>query len=345
MEAAERFEDDSQAPAEPYLVQAEELAGRQATLHVVESDLTPLDQEAGPDELAPADPSRFEYPDHLPPEDNPIEHVVNPIQRLLNESRKYPLLDAGQEVALSKRIERGDLEAKELLVNSNLRLVVSNAKNYQGFGMSLADLSQQGMLGLIRATEKFDYRKGFRFSTYATLWIRQAISRGLSDTGRTVRIPVHIGQRQRKIQRVENQLFQINGVEPTVEELAAATGIKPEHIVEAREFDISMASLNQTAEDDSELGDIVADEADTAEQAHERGTPLRVLNIIKDAKAKGALSQREVTVLVRRFGLGGRPQAETQHEIGLDLGVTSWVISGIEERALSKLGPWFAGER
>ncbi len=160
--------------------------------------------------------------------DSPIERIEvgsadtfipESVDQLLAHSRRYPLLTPAQEIDLAKRIERGDLHAKELLVNSNLRLVASNARRYQNQGLPLGDLVQEGMLGLIRASEKFDWRKGFRFSTYATLWIRQAIQRGLENSGRTIRLPVHVAQRSRKVGRVERELSVRLGREPTLEEL------------------------------------------------------------------------------------------------------------------------------
>src|ERR1700758_2197755 len=160
--------------------------------------------------------------------DSPIERVdtagtpdtfiPESVDQLLAHSRRYPLLTPAQEIELAQRIERGDLRAKEVLVNSNLRLVASNARRYQNQGLPLADLVQEGMLGLIRASEKFDWRKGFRFSTYATLWIRKAIQRGLENSGRTIRLPVHVAQRSRKVGRVERELSVRLGREPTREE-------------------------------------------------------------------------------------------------------------------------------
>jgi DNA-directed RNA polymerase sigma subunit (sigma70/sigma32) len=136
----------------------------------------------------------------------PESFIPESVDQLLAHSRRYPLLTPDQEIELAQRIERGDLHAKELMINSNLRLVASNARRYQNQGLPLADLVQEGMLGLIRASEKFDWRKGFRFSTYATLWIRQAIQRGLENSGRTIRLPVHVAQRTRKVGRVEREL-------------------------------------------------------------------------------------------------------------------------------------------
>src|SRR5829696_803699 len=150
--------------------------------------------------------------------DYQVDPTLDSLQLLLREAGKYPLLKPHEEIELAKRIEKGDLDAKDRMINSNLRLVVSNARRYQGQGLSLGDLIQEGMLGLIRAVEKFDWRKGFRFSTYATLWIRQAIQRGLENTSRTIRLPVHVAQRSRKVGRVERELTTKLGHEPTDEE-------------------------------------------------------------------------------------------------------------------------------
>src|ERR671927_367262 len=150
--------------------------------------------------------------------DYQVDPTLDSLQLLLREAGKYPLLKPQEEIELAKRIERGDLAAKDRMINSNLRLVVANARRYQGQGLALGDLIQEGMLGLIRAVEKFDWRKGFRFSTYATLWIRQAIQRGLENTSRTIRLPINVAQRERKIARVERRLAAELAREPTVEE-------------------------------------------------------------------------------------------------------------------------------
>ena len=156
--------------------------------------------------------------------------TTDALQLFLNEAGRYKLLTAEDEVELAKRIERGDKEAKDLMINSNLRLVVSIAKRYQGHGLSLLDLIQEGIIGLIRAVEKFDYRKGFKFSTYATWWIRQAIARALADKARTIRIPVHVVEKLNKIGRAERKLVTELGREPTPEEIADVTGIDPEEV-------------------------------------------------------------------------------------------------------------------
>src|SRR5688572_15299339 len=177
------------------------------------------------------------------------------LQLFLRDVRRHPLLTADEEVELSKRIEQGDLAAKERMINSNLRLVVSLAKKYQGHELSLLDLIQEGILGLIRAAEKFDWRKGYKFSTYATFWIRQAIQRGLANQGRTIRIPVHIGQRERKIARVERDLAAQHGRPPTDEEIAAAAELTVEELHETREVMRTITSLERPVgeEGDTEL--------------------------------------------------------------------------------------------
>src|SRR5918992_394780 len=177
-------------------------------------------------------------------------------------ARRHPLLTADEEVELAKRIERGDLAAKERLINSNLRLVVSVARKYQGLGLSLGDLVQEGMLGLIRAVEKFDWRKGFKFSTYGTLWIRQSIQRGLANSGRTVRLPVHIGTRARKIARTERELAARLERDPTLEELAEAVDLPVEEIITIRGADQAPASLDKPIgeSEDIAFGDLIPTE-------------------------------------------------------------------------------------
>src|ERR671919_1307510 len=178
--------------------------------------------------------------------------TTDALQLFFNEIRRHPLLTAEEEVDIAKAIERGDLEAKERLVNSNLRLVVSIAKKYQGQDLSLLDLIQEGILGLIRATEKFDWRKGYKFSTYATFWIRESIQRGLANKGRTIRLPVHIGQRERKIARAQRELAVELGRVPTDEELAAAAELPVEQVQEVRSAARAVTSLDRPLGDDGE---------------------------------------------------------------------------------------------
>src|SRR5437660_7400891 len=206
------------------------------------------DPERGPEvaDAAPvAAPGRLDSPIERADLSAPDTFIPESVDQLLAHSRRYPLLTPAQEIDLAQRIERGDLHAKELLVNSNLRLVASNARRYQNQGLPLADLVPVGLLGLIRASEKFGWRKGFRFSTYATLWIRQAIQRGLENSGRTIRLPVHVAQRSRKVGRVERELSGRLRREPTLDELALETGLPIEQVEEVRHQRAAPVALDQ----------------------------------------------------------------------------------------------------
>src|SRR5690349_7911188 len=199
---------------------------------------------------------------------------MEPLEQLLREAGRFRLLEPHEEIELAKRIERGDLAAKDRLINCNLRLVVSVARKYQGQGLSMNDLVQEGMLGLIRAAEKFDWRKGFRFSTYATLWIRQSIQRGLENSSRTIRLPVHIAQRERKINRTERELATRLGREPTEEEIAEAVELPVDQVIEIRKAARPLTSLDQPIGEDGEtsFGELI-----TAEQ------PLVEDEVVQDA--------------------------------------------------------------
>jgi RNA polymerase primary sigma factor len=255
------------------------------------------------------------------------------LQLFLRDVRRYPLLSAEEEIELAKRIERGDLGAKERMVNSNLRLVVSIAKKYQGHELALLDLIQEGILGLIRASEKFDWRKGYKFSTYATFWIRQAIQRGLANQGRTIRIPVHIGQRERKIARVERELAAKHGRPPTDEEVAAGAEITLEDLVETREVMRTITSLERPVgeEGDTELGDLLA--SDEIEPHEEVEIGLRD-QTVREALAQLPEQEREVIAL--RFGVdGGEPTP--LREAGRLLGLSPERVRRIEHKALARL--------
>jgi RNA polymerase primary sigma factor len=255
------------------------------------------------------------------------------LQQFFREAGRHPLLTAEQEVELAKKIERGDLVAKEQMINSNLRLVISIARKYQGQGLSLGDLIQEGMLGLIRAVEKFDWRKGFKFSTYGTLWIRQAIGRGLANSSRTVRLPVHIVARARKIRDKERELAAELGREPRDEEIADALQIDIEEVMDIRRADQSPASLDQGVGDSEEtaLGDLIPGDSPAPEEEVAEGLAAQtVLRVVEE------LPSPERDVLTLRYGLGGgEPIALT--ETGRKLGLSPEHVRKVEDRALRKL--------
>jgi len=259
--------------------------------------------------------------------------IPESVDQLLAHSRRYPLLTPDQEIDLAQRIERGDLRAKELLINSNLRLVASNARRYQNQGLPLADLVQEGMLGLIRASEKFDWRKGFRFSTYATLWIRQAIQRGLENSGRTIRLPVHVAQRSRKVGRVERELSVRLGREPTIDEIAAETGLPIDQIEEVRHQRAALVSLDQQVGEDGDtaLGDLLPSDQEAPEDTAWDNERERLVH-----EAIASLPETERTVLTLRFGTG-REEPQTLTAIGKRLGFSAERASQLEQRALKKL--------
>jgi RNA polymerase primary sigma factor len=260
--------------------------------------------------------------------------TTDALQLFLNEAGRYPLLTAAEEVELAKRIERGDKEAKDLMVNSNLRLVVSIAKRYQGHGLSLLDLIQEGIIGLIRAAEKFDHRKGFKFSTYATWWIRQAVQRGVANKSRTIRIPVHIVEREQKIARAERKLLTELERTPTDEEIAHESKLPLKQVREVRHAARAVTSLDKPVGDEGggSLGDIVAvSEGGPEQEVH--------ISLERDAvhRAIAELPRREQEVVKMRFGLNGDRDPQSLEQIGRHLGLTRERVRQIEREALNLL--------
>jgi RNA polymerase primary sigma factor len=260
--------------------------------------------------------------------------TTDSLQLFLKDIGKVRLLTAQEEVDLAKRIERGDLDAKQKMVESNLRLVVSIAKNYRNQGLPFLDLIQEGTLGLVRAAEKFDYRKGFKFSTYATWWIRQAIARALADKARTIRIPVHVVEKLNKIGRAERKLVTELGREPTPEEIADVTGIEPDEVDSIKRSAQAPVSLEKPVgdEEESEFGQFIADER--AESPYERAAEILTKEALREALEN--LSYRERRVLELRYGLGGE-HPRTLDEVGRTFNVTRERIRQIENQSLKKL--------
>jgi RNA polymerase primary sigma factor len=262
-----------------------------------------------------------------------LSGATDALTLFMNRAGRYKLLTAAEEVALAKRVERGDLAAKERMINCNLRLVISIAKRYQGHDLSLLDLIQEGVIGLNRAVEKFDWRRGFKFSTYATWWIRQACQRAVSNQSSTIRVPVHIHERRVKIARAANQLRTKRGREPTHEELAEATGLELRYVTEALEVAEATASLNQTigSGEDGELGDLFSDPA--ADDPSEEAAESFQRQAVRTALAN--LPERERRILELRFGFEG--ESETLESIGKELGLNRERVRQLEREALAKL--------
>ena len=259
--------------------------------------------------------------------------VTDSVTLFMSELGKHDLLTAAEEVALAKRIERGDRQAKERMINSNLRLVVHIAKRYRGRGVSFGDLIQEGVIGLNRAVEKFDWRKGFKFSTYATWWIRQACQRAISNQSRTIRVPAHVHERRAKLARLGRQFEVEHGREPTSEELAAMSGYEEQHVEEALGAVEASVSLNQAVgeDGDGELGDLLADHG-ALDPAEEAGDAVRRQSV---RVALRTLPERERRVLELRFGFDGEQQ--TLDAIAAEVGVSRERVRQIEERALAAL--------
>jgi RNA polymerase primary sigma factor len=260
--------------------------------------------------------------------------TTDALQLFLNEAGRWPLLTKEEEVELAKRIERGDQAAKERMINSNLRLVVSIAKRYQGHGLSLLDLIQEGIIGLIRAVEKFDWRRGFKFSTYATWWIRQAVQRGVANKSRTIRIPVHIADREQRIARAERDLAPRLGRQPTEEEVAKQAKLPLKQVREVRQAARAITSLDRPVGDESDaaLVDLFASDQAPPEEELTVSLEQDVLH-----RAVAQLPDREREVVKRRYGLNGDRDPASLEAIGRELGLTRERVRQIEASALEQL--------
>jgi RNA polymerase primary sigma factor len=260
--------------------------------------------------------------------------TTDSLQLFLNEAGRYPLLTAAEEVELAKLVERGDQRAKERMINSNLRLVVSIAKRYQGHGLSLLDLIQEGIIGLIRAVEKFDWRRGYKFSTYATWWIRQAVQRGVANKSRTIRIPVHIVEREQRIARAERELTLKLERPPTDDEVAQTAKLSLKHVREVRSAARAVASLDKPLGDegDAAFGDIVATDRSDVEEEVVVGLGEHALRGAVDK-----LPDREKLVIKLRYGLDGDHDPKSLEQIGREIGLTRERVRQIETTALERL--------
>jgi RNA polymerase primary sigma factor len=291
----------------------------------IEPDLF-LDEEMDEEEEIAVDPMDLSVPDGV--------SLADPIRMYLKEIGKIPLLSTDEEIELAKRMENGDEEARKRLAEANLRLVVSIAKRYVGRGMQFLDLIQEGNLGLIKAVEKFDYRKGYKFSTYATWWIRQAITRAIADQARTIRIPVHMVETINRLIRASRQMVQELGREPTPEELARKLDMPVERVREIKKISQDPVSLETPIgeEEDSHLGDFIQDD-NVMVPADQAAFTLLHVQLMESLET---LSEREQQVLRLRFGLDdGRPR--TLEEVGRVFHVTRERIRQIEAKALRKL--------
>jgi RNA polymerase primary sigma factor len=296
-------------------------------LEAVERALESLGFELLDDE---AEKAKEPAPPPVPPN---LESTTDALQLFLREAGRHALLTAPQEVELAKKIERGDPQAKQRMIQSNLRLVVSIAKNYRNQGLPFLDLIQEGTLGLIRAVEKFDWRRGYKFSTYATWWIRQAVARALADKARTIRMPVHIVERLQKMNRAERTLWMELGREPTIEEIALEANLPLHQAFEVRAAARASTSLDQPVgeEDDAVFGDFVPGDSPLPEEVVEISLRSQAL-----AAALQVLPERDRKVLILRYGLDNA-EPKTLEEIGRRLGLTRERVRQIELESLRHL--------
>ncbi len=263
----------------------------------------------------------------------PVERAMDAMSLFLAEVRRHRLLTRAEEVALAKRIERGDLAAKERLVNSNLRLVISNARSYEGLDLSLLDLIQEGMLGLIRAAEKFDWRKGYKFSTYATFWIRESIQRAIANRARPIRVPVHIGQRERRIGRARAALIARLGREPTEAEIAQEAELEIREVHATRDIARVVTSLDRPVREEEEttLGALLASDATAPDEQVEAAARDAALY-----RALQRLPEAERNVVKLRYGIDG-DEPTPLREAGRRLGISSDAVRKLERKALAEL--------
>jgi RNA polymerase primary sigma factor len=342
---AVEFEDVLAAPELRELLEQAEQTGSLRHLDLMEVleplHLDPLESDAvfreleqrGIDVLEPEADPRDAPPPPPPPPQWQQETTTDALQLFLRDAGRHPLLTAAQEVELAKRIERGDEQAKQTMIQSNLRLVVSIAKNYRNQGLPFLDLIQEGTLGLIRAVEKFDWRRGYKFSTYATWWIRQAVARALADKARTIRMPVHIVERMQKLNRAERTLWTQLGREPTLEEVAEEANLPLAQAHEVKAAARASTSLDQPVgeSDDAVFGDFVAGDGPLPDEEVEVSLRCQALG-----EALAALGERERRVLILRYGLD-HSEPRTLEDIGRRLGLTRERVRQIETEALKRL--------
>jgi RNA polymerase primary sigma factor len=347
LEASARAHTVSSEQWQQLLKAAEESGSlRQSALAEIldQGDLEPLELDALCSELEQRGIEVIDDERAPPPLPLVAETTTDALQLFLREAGRHPLLTAAQEVELAKRIERGDPDAKRTMIESNLRLVVSIAKKYRHQGLPFLDLIQEGTLGLIRAVEKFDWRRGFKFSTYASWWIAQAVVRGLADTARTIRMPVHIIERMQKLNRTERMLWMELGREPTLVEVAERAGLPLRQALEVAAASRASVSLDQPLgeQEGAVFGDLVADDGPLPEE--------RVVETLRKealAEALAILGDRERTVIILRYGLYGS-EPKTLGEIGQGLGISRERVRQLETEALKRLArvreaEWAAG--
>jgi RNA polymerase primary sigma factor len=315
-------ESDVERVAEDLDLSAEQLTALHARLH---EESIEVRDDCG---LRTAPPTAVSYTELA-------TYTTDALQLFLNEAGRHPLLTPAEELELAKRIERGDLAAKDRMIESNLRLVVSIARKYQNLGeLCLLDLIQEGMLGLIRGVEKFDWRKGFRFSTYATLWIRQAIGRALDERGRTIRLPINVAQRERRVSNAERALTARLGRPPTLEEVAAQADLEPRQVEELRDVARKVTSLERPLGEDgeTELGELLPGREPAPEEEVE--VVLREQTV---REVVHQLPEREREVIQLRFGLNGEREPVSVREAARRLEIRPADVQRLERRALEQL--------